>query len=352
MLNTPFSSVLTVRYAGSNLEILRAANPASNEVGIAVLYEYGVGKMTTSLSTTFHKKESRNTIIGILFALPWIIGFLMFSLYPILASLVYSFTEYSLFQPPKFLGLANYITLFKDDKFYMALYNTFFIATIGLAVKLIYSLAMALLLNLNVKGMSIYRTIYYIPSIVPVVASSVLWIWILNPQYGLVDNFLKMIHMYQPAWCIDPRFTKPSLIMMDSWASGGTMIIFLSALQSVPQTLYEAADLDGANVWKKFLHITIPAISPVILFQVIMGLIYSFQYFTQAFMFSSGSSYSVTGGPENSLLFYALYIYQQAFSFLKMGYASAMAWILFIIVVLVSILVFKTSIKWVYYNEE
>lgn len=298
------------------------------------------------------KKNNKALIHGILFALPWIIGFLIFQLYPIIASAYYSFTEYSLLQPPKFIGLENYTTLFKDEKFLMSLKNTIYITIIGVPIQLLYALIMAMLLNMKVKGKSIYRTLYYIPSIVPIVASSVLWIWILNPQYGLLNSFLGKLGLYQPSWLTDPRLTKPSLIIMDVWRSGGTMLIYLAALQGVPKNLYEAAEIDGAGKLKKFLNITLPAISPVILFQLIMGLINSFQYFTQAFMFSSGAHLQISGGPENSLLFYSLYIYQNAFSFLKMGYASAMAWILFIIVLVVTLVVFKTSLRWVYYDAE
>ncbi|MDI3312030.1 MAG: sugar ABC transporter permease [Thermoanaerobacterium sp.] len=185
----------------------------------------------------------------------------------------------------------------------------------------------------------------------PIVASSILWVWILNPQYGILNMLLGFLHLPQPSWLVDPRFTKPSLIMMDTWRAGGMILIYLAALQGIPQTLYEAAEIDGAGPLAKFFNITIPAISPVTLFQLIMGLISSFQYFTQAFMFSSGTNFQV-GGPENSMLFYSLYLYQNAFIFLKMGYASAMAWILFVIVAIVTVIVFKTSLKWIYYGGE
>lgn len=300
----------------------------------------------------YSKQEKRYIFLGILFAMPWMIGFLVFSAYPIFASAYYSLTSYNLFQPPIFVGFQNYKDLFADPKFYLSLYNTLYITVIGVPIGLIFSLLMASLLNMKVKGQAIYRTIYYIPSIVPIVASSILWVWILNPQYGILNNILGFFHLPQPSWLVDPAYTKPSLIMMDTWRAGGTILIYLAALQGVPKNLYEAADIDGASSWKKFWHITIPAISPVTLFQLIMGLIGSFQYFTQAYMFSTGAAYQVSGGPSNSMLFYSLYLYQNAFSFLKMGYASAMAWILFIIVVIVSLIVFKTSLRWVYYDSE
>ncbi len=302
------------------------------------------------------KQKRKFYIYGILFALPWIIGFFIFELYPVGASLYYSFTEFSIFQPPEFTGLENITTLLADKKFYLSLYNTAYITLVGIPLGLVYSLAMAMLLNMKVRGMSIFRTVFYIPTIVPIVASAILFVWILNPQYGMLNSLLDFLGLPQPAWLSDPRYTKPSLIMMDLWRSGQTMIVYLAALQGVPQNIYEAADIDGAGRVKKFWNITLPAISPATLFLFIMGLISSFQYFTQAYVFASTSGASamqqVSGGPENSLLFYSIYLYQNAFSFLKMGYASAMAWILFIVIVLVTVVVFKTSKRRVYYDFE
>lgn len=299
------------------------------------------------------KQEKKFARLGLLFALPWLTGFLLFSIYPIIKSFYYSLTDYNFFQDPVFIGLKNYADLFKDPKFYLSLKNTFYIAAVGVPLRLMYSLAMAMLLNMKVKGQSVYRTVYYMPSIVPIVASSVLWLWILNPRYGLLNNILGFFNLPKPGWTVDPRYTKISLIMMDTWRSGGTVLIYLAALQGIPRSIYEAAEIDGANAWAKFRKITLPSISPATLFQLIMGLIGAFQYFTQAFIFTSGSSnYQVSGGPENSLLFYSLYLYQNGFSFLKMGYASAMAWILFIIILAISIAVMRTSTAWVHYDVE
>lgn len=298
------------------------------------------------------KNEKKFMALGILFASPWIIGFLIFQLYPIFQSLYYSFTKYNLFQPAEFVGLKNYIELFKDEKFYISLYNTIYMTVIGVPLGLLYALCMAMLLNQKQKGIAIYRTVYYLPTIVPIVASSILFIWILNPQYGMLNSFLGFFGLPQPAWLTDPKYTKPSLIMMDVWKGGQIMLVYLAALQGVPKSLYEAADIDGAGKFAKFKHITIPAISPATLFQLIMGLIYSFQYFTQAYIFTSGSEYAVSGGPSNSLLFYSIYLYENGFSYLKMGYASAMAWILMIIVMIVTMIVFKSSKKKVHYGGE
>jgi multiple sugar transport system permease protein len=241
--------------------------------------------------------------------------------------------------------------MFRDEKVWLSLYNTLFMAVFGLFPHLAFALAIALLLNRNVKGQSIYRTIYFLPTLVPVVAATLLWMWLLNAQYGLINELLGRIGLPQPVWLLDPLWTKPALIMMGFWGTGTTTIMYLAALQEVPKLYYEAADIDGANAWHKFRHITLPAISPMTLFHVIMGLIGALQLFTQGYVFTEGNKQSM-GGPENSLLFYAIYLYQTAFSFLKMGYASAMAWLLFLIVFLLTIIVFKTSAKWVYYGGE
>ena len=301
-------------------------------------------------------KYNNHTIAGILFALPWIVGFLAFELYPILMSVYYSLTDFNMFQPPRFVGLGNYKALFTDPKFYKSLWNTVYLTIFATPICMAVALLLAVLLNQKVKGMPFFRTFFYLPSIVPLVASSMLWLWILNPQYGLLNKILGAMGMTQPNWLGDPRYTKPALIIMGVWGVGSMMIVFLAALQDVSVSLYEAAELDGANGWKRFVHITLPGISPVIFFQLIMGIINNFQYFTQAYLMigssSGGQLNMVSGGPENSLLFYALYLYNKGFSSFKMGEASAMAWILFLVVGLVTLLIFKTQNKWVTYNDE
>ncbi len=302
------------------------------------------------------KKRNSHTAAGILFALPWIIGFLAFSLYPIVMSVYYSLTDFNMFQAPKFVGLENYTALFQDEKFYKSLWNTMYMTVLGTPLSLLVGLLMALLLNQKVRGMPFFRTLFYLPSVVPLVASSMLWLWILNPQYGLLNQMLQKLGLYQPNWLTDPDFTKPALLIMGVWGVGGIMIIFLAALQDVPRSLYEAAEIDGAGTLKKFVHITLPGISPVIFFQLIMGVINNFQYFTQAYLMigssTGGGLNVVSGGAENSLLFYALYLYQNAFNLFKMGKASAMAWILFLIVALVTFVIFKTQDRWVSYGDD
>lgn len=296
------------------------------------------------------KRERKTLIIGLLFTSPWIIGFLVFQLYPIVTSFYYSMTEYNLFSSPTWVGMQNYRDLFHDDKFFLSMYNTLYITVFGVVPHMAFALGMALLLNMKIKGQSIYRTIYFLPTLVPAVAGSLLWLWILNSQYGLINMLLESVGIVGPNWLVDPDWTKPSLILMGFWGTGTITVMYLAALQDVPQIFYEAAEMDGASRWRKFWSITFPAISPMTLFQLIMMLIGSFQYFTEGMVFAEASQ--SIGGPENSLLFYSIYLYQQAFSFLNMGYAAAMAWILFLVVMTFTLLIFRTSARWVYYGGE
>lgn len=288
---------------------------------------------------------------GLAFALPWIIGFLAFTVYPFFGSLYFSFTSYDLFNPPQWIGLDNYKEILQDSSFYKSLQNTFYMAFIAMPIGLISSLLIAQLLNVKVRGIALYRTVYYLPAVIPVVANAILWTWLLNPDYGIINSVLRALGLPDPAWLLDPAFTKPSLILMGLWGSGAGSLIFLAALQGIPQQFYEAASIDGANMWHRFRHITLPGLSPIILFQLIMGLIGAFQIFTESFILTGGNTGSL-GGPDQSLLFYSVYLYQTAFMYLKMGYASALAWILFVIVVLITMVLLKTSARWVYYGGE
>ncbi len=292
-------------------------------------------------------QAKRDTLNGLLFASPWILGFLTFVLYPLAASLYYSFCSYDAISPPHFIGLENYrIMLTQDPLFWRSLWNTLYMAIFGLPVSLAAALGIALLLNQRIRGISIYRTIYFLPSITPVVASSVLWMWLLNPQVGLINTSLHRLGMSSPpAWLSDPNWAKPALILMGLWAVGGGMVIYLASLQDVPASLLEAASLDGAGRWAKFRHVTVPSISPVILFNLIMGLIGTFQYFTQAYVMTNG-------GPQDATMFYALHLFNRAFQDFEMGYASAMAWVLFVTTLICAIVVFRTSARWVYYAGE
>ncbi|MFW6389955.1 MAG: carbohydrate ABC transporter permease [Halanaerobiales bacterium] len=296
------------------------------------------------------KRELKRLFIGLAFASPWIIGFFVFRLYPVTRSLYLSMTKHSLFNSPEWVGLGNFIDLFNDSKFYLSLYNTIYITIFGLIPHLAFALAMALLLNMEVKGKALYRTIYFLPTLVPPVAGSLLWMWLFNARYGLINEFLSKLGMVEPNWLTNPNWTKPAIVLMGFWATGTVTVMYLAALQDVPKIYYEAAEIDGANLWHKFWHVTWPSISPMTLYQLIVGLIASFQFFTQAKICAEASQ--SVGGPQNSLLFYAIYLYENAFSYLKMGYASAMAWVLFIIVLGLTILIFKSSASWVHYGGE
>lgn len=302
------------------------------------------------LSTQARKYQ----IYGVLFALPWIIGFILFTAYPMISSLYHSFTNWNGFKEGNFIGVANYVSFFTDEKNLKALYNTLYMCVFSLPANIVFSLCMAWLLSLDVKGQAIFRTIFYIPSVVSVVASAMVWTWVLNPAYGILNKVLISFGVSNPpGWLSDPAWTKPSLILMGMWSSGQMMLIFLASIKGVPQSLYEAADLDGANGWKKFWHITLPSISPAMFYQLITGIINMFQYFTQAYIFSadkSGNMSAQEGGVGGSMLFYALHLYYQAFSHMNMGFACAMGWILFIIIIIVTAVLFKTS-GWVQYGD-
>ena len=299
--------------------------------------------------------NKKSNLTGLLFSSPFLIGFLLFTLYPIGASLVYSFSDFNLFKSPTWVGFDNFKWVFQEKEVWKSITNTLYMVVFATPISLIVGLLLAQLLNLKVKGQSIYRTLFYIPSIIPAIATSLVWMWVLNPKSGLINTLLGYLGIRGPNWLLDPVWTKPSLILMSTWSVGGVMIIFLAALQDVPKSLYEAAEIDGAGKVRKFFTITLPGISPIILFQLIMSLITYFQYFAQAFMLASlGNSGSdqTMAGPEKSLLFYAILLYREAFSDFRMGHASAMAWVLFLISSLVTYLVFKTSKRWVTYGGE
>jgi multiple sugar transport system permease protein len=293
------------------------------------------------------RQERRRLGMGLLFASPWIVGFLAFTVYPVILSFYYSLNVYTTFgQPMHWVGLANYIELLtQDDLFWVSLYNTLYMVVIGIPFHIMLAILLAMLLNMNLRGVSIYRTIFYLPTIVPIVATSVLWMWVLNPEYGLVNAALGELGIHGPGWLTDPELAKPSLILMGVWTIGGTLVIFLAGLQDIPRQLYDAAMIDGAGTLHQVRHITLPMLSAVIFFNVVVGVIGGFQIFTQAFIMTNG-------GPLDATLFYALYLYQNAFKYFKMPYASAMAWILFLIVIVATLVLFRSSARLVYYEGE
>ncbi len=293
------------------------------------------------------RRVRRNLAWGLLFISPWIIGFLAFLVYPTLASFYYSFTSFSIVQRPEWLGLGNYTKLLlHDDNFVQSLLNTLYMVVLQIPLAIVLSFLSALLLNMKVRGLAIYRTIYFLPSVVPPIAASLLWVWILNPQQGIINDILKLVGLHAPGWFADPYWSKPAVILMGLWGVGGSTVLFLAALQGVPKGLYEAATLDGANWLHQTLNITIPLVSPVTLFMLITGIIDAFQIFTPVYVVNQGTS----GAPQGSLLFYTLYLFANAFNYMKMGYASAMAWILFLIIILITIVMLRTSTYWTHYD--
>ncbi|WP_353579790.1 sugar ABC transporter permease [Bacillus sp. J37] len=282
---------------------------------------------------------------GILFALPWIIGLIIFYAIPLFSSIYFSFTTYSILQPGEFIGLQNYKDLFHDPLFWKSVYNTIYFTVFFVPLSIIFGVALAMMLNMKVKGMAVYRTIFFLPTLVPHVALAVLWMWLLNPGFGLVNGLLNTIGIEGPAWLGSETWSKPSLILMSLWGIGQAVVIYLAGLGDIPDDYYDAADVDGANWFQKTFHITLPLLTPVIFFNLVMGIIGAFQQFTLPYTLTQGQ-----GTPANSLTFYVMYLYDNGFKFFKMGYASAMAWILFIIIMALTAVVFITSKRWVHYQ--
>ena len=299
-------------------------------------------------SKTFKIKMNRSfreNLAGYLFASPWLIGFVIFVLGPILASLYLSFTKYDILRPPVWIGIKNYSKMFTDDElFWKSLYNTLFYTVFSVPLAVIGSLLLALLLNSKIKGIGFFRTIFYLPSVTTGVAMALLWLWLFDPGVGLINAIIRFFGLKGPLWFQDELWAKPTMILVSLVAIGGTRcMVFLAGLQGLPVELYEAAEIDGANWWLKFKNITVPLLSPVILFNVIISIINSFKVFTNAYVITEG-------GPLNATLFYVLYLYRNAFTWLKMGYASALAWIFFIIVFCLTLVQLWMSKKWVYYR--
>lgn len=281
---------------------------------------------------------------------PWIIGFAVFIVYPMAASLYFSFTHYdALSATPQWAGLFNYRFMFtRDPLFWQALRNTVWMILIAIPIQLVFALGTAMVVTRVKRGVGFYRTIFYLPTMVPVVAATLGFVFLLNPS-GPINRVLALAHIPQPLWFQDPRWSKPGLVLLGMWATGNTMIIFLAALLDVPRQLYEAADIEGASAWQRFRHVTLPMISPVIFFSLVIGVIYGFQYFTEGYIASGGDPNSL-GFPQGSLLFYPIWLYQQGFQYFHMGYASAMAWVLFIVTMTCTIVLIRTSNRWVHYQ--
>ena len=291
-----------------------------------------------------NRRQLQETIAFYLFASPWLIGLLVFTLGPMIASFLLSFADYPLIVPPKWIGLENYIEMFTDDKLvWQSLKVTFLYSLGAIPLFLTTSFLIAMLLNQQIRGITIFRTIYYLPSVISGVPVALLWLWMLNPEFGLVNNMLKEIGIKGPQWFFSTTWVIPSFILMNLWGLGVTMVIFLAGLQGIPAHLYEAAEIDGAGAWSKFRNVTLPMMSPIILFNGVIGIIDSFQIFTPAFVITNG-------GPANASLFYGLYLYNNAFKFFNMGYAAALAWLMFLIILIITGLVFRLTGSWIYYE--
>jgi multiple sugar transport system permease protein len=297
----------------------------------------------------------RNTIAGLLFASPWIAGLLLFYAYPIAAAFYFSFHDYNGLQAARFVGLENYTFMLsgQDPVFWTSVYNTLYYAVVAIPLGIVWALTLALLLNLNIRGQAIYRTIYFLPVLVPDVALSIVWVQMFNPQYGTVNTLIEFIPkllghpIAGPGWLASQVWAKPTLVLLNLWLAGQNMLIYLAGLQDVPQDLYDAAAVDGANWWQRLWHVTIPMITPVIFFNLITSLIGTLQFFTIPYVLTGG-----LGTPANALMFYSMLLYRQAFVFFKFGVASAMAWLMFLAALVLTVIIFRTSARWVYYGGE
>ncbi len=288
--------------------------------------------------------SKREATIGLLLISPWLIGFLVFDLMPILASLYFSFTEYAVVGAARWIGFANYNrAFFGDNLFWRSLYNTVYYVGMGIPIRVFCAFALALLLNSHVRGILGFRVIYYLPSIVPTVGTAVLWYILLNARTGLVNLFLSLFGVPRINWLGDPIWAKPALIIMSLWGLGSSMVIYLAGLQGIPTHLYEAAEIDGATGLRKLSAITVPLMTPTLFLNLVMQIIGSFQVFSVAFIVTRG-------GPRYATLFYMLHLYNNAFAYFRMGYASALAWLLFVLIVMMTLVVVRSSNRWVFYQ--
>lgn len=291
-------------------------------------------------------RSQRDLLLGLLFVSPWLIGFLLWTVYPLVSSFYYSFTRYDLLRPAVWIGVGNYVELFTEDAtFLKVIGNTLYYVLLSAPLGVISAFLMAALLNTKIMARPFFRAIFFFPAIVPSIVVAMVWQFLLNTQFGLINSLLQGLGLTVIPFLSSPALAKPSLIMIYMWAQGNAMVIFLATLQDVPRALYEAAELDGANAFHKFWHITIPMCTPVILFNLIMGFIDGFQSFTLPWLITGG-------GPSNSTELYGLYLYRNAFEYLRMGKASALAWMLFIVIVTFTFILFRTSARWVYYGGE
>jgi multiple sugar transport system permease protein len=290
-------------------------------------------------------RRTRESIEGYIFIGPAVLGFLAFTLFPIVATLYLSFTEYNLLSSPEWIGLENYRTMIDDEFFWRSMRITSIYSVTAVPLGMTFALIVALLLNRKVPGITLWRTLYMLPTVLSGAAVVMLWRWLYNPEFGLMNVALGYIGIDGPNWLGTVRWALPSLILVSLWGFGGKMIVFLAGLQGVPGELYDAVEVDGGNWWNKFRNVTLPMLSPVILFNLVVDVTYAFQFFTEPYGMTEG-------GPENSTLFFLIYLYRNAFNYLQMGYASAMAWTLFMIVLAITLLILRSTPMWVHYENE
>ncbi len=288
--------------------------------------------------------RAREAIWAYVFLLPWILGFVIFLVGPMIASLYFSFTEYKVVKPPVWLGLANYTRMLEDQLFYHSLRVTATYTVFSVPLGIVVGMALAVLLNQAVRLGGLFRTVFYLPSVISGVAVAIVFAWIFNFRFGILNYFLSLVGIQGPNWLGHPRWVLWAFVLMSLWGVGGNTVIFLAALQGVPVQLHEAAQIDGASAWRRFWRITLPMVSPAILFVLIMGIIGTLQTFTQAYIMTGG-------GPANATLFYLLYLYKNAFNWFEMGYASALAWVLFAIILVLTLILMRSSARWVYYES-
>ena len=290
-------------------------------------------------------QTTRHTINGLLFASPWIFGLLAFWIYPTFASAAYSFTKFNGVKSPKWVGFTNYVRLFTDDEnFVDAVYSTGYFAVVSIPLAIILAFGLAMMLNAKIRAQVVYRTIYFMPTLVPEVALGLVWVFIFTPHSGLIAAPFRAFGFRGPCWLTCAEWARPTLVLLALWIIGQQIILYLAGLQDVPQDLYDAADVDGANFLTKFFNVTVPILTPVIFFHLITSVIGALNFFAIPYIMTGG-----TGFPANSTLFYSIYLYKNAFHYLEMGYASAMAWLLFMFTLGVTLIIFLSSRKWVFY---
>lgn len=314
-------------------------------IGLAAATDVVPDRSRVNRSSGAYRRAFRRNLSGWLFASPWIIGFILWTVGPMLASLVMAFTNWDLITEPKFVGAQNFTTMLADNLVWKSLQVTTVFAVVSVPLQIILGLGLALLLNSDIRFLRFYRTAFYLPSVLSGVAVALLWRWLFSTEFGLFNAMLASIGIRGPSWLGDPQWALPSLILMSLWGVGAGTIIYLAGLQGIPTDLYEAAEVDGASSWVRFWNITLPMMTPVLFFTLVTGFIAALQVFTQAFIMTSG-------GPNNATLFYLLYLYRNAFEYFRMGYASALAWVLFIYILVLTLVLQRSSRYWVYYEGD